>query len=102
MEQESQEQEPSDVSLSIRQPDGDKNFMIGFEAETELACRAYNYVIKKVLQEQNWQPFHQVGLENQPGYHAWEIWKRVDQEAIEKLLPSIEEQAKDYIKRWEE
>lgn len=89
------------VELRIVEPRGDKNFMIGFECKTEEECRAYNWAIGSVLKKAGLNPFHQVGTspfgEHEPGYHAWEIWKKATKEDLEVLLAEIEQEAKSIL-----
>jgi len=72
--------------------------MIGFECTTEKDCGAYNYAIRSILQGAELKPFHQIGTastgENNPGYHAWEVWKKTTQEDLEKLFDLIQKRAK--------
>jgi len=92
-----------EVSLDIKDPIGDKNFMIKFEGKTEQECRTFNLAIRDVLRAENLSPFHQTGTtpfgENEPGYHAWEIWKDISKEAVERLLSKIKQRA---LEIWDE
>lgn len=85
------------VDLKIVEPHDDKNFMIGFEGRTKEECQAYNWAIGSVLKKAGLNPFHQVGVsllgQHEPGYHAWEIWKKAAKEDLEVLLTEIEKEA---------
>ncbi len=89
------------VELKVVEPRGDKNFMIGFEGKTEEECRVYNLAIETVLKRANLSSFHQVGTssfgQHEPGYHAWEIWKRATKEDLETLLAEIEKEAQSML-----
>ena len=91
----------SSVELKIVDPVGDKNFMVAFEGKTEAECRAYNNAIAYILKKEGLRPFHQHGTtpsgQNEPGYHAWEIWKEVTRENLEVLLPQIETEARVWL-----
>ena len=91
------------VQLLIRDPEGDKNFMIGFHGSSEKICRAYNSAIHEVLNNAELLPFHQVGVtpdgQDKPGYHAWEVWKKVTKEDLALLLPAIEQRVKEVLNR---
>ncbi len=68
--------------------------MIGFEGRSREECQAYNLAIKSVLKKAGFNPFHQIGdSQHEPGYHAWEIWKKATKEDLKILLPDIEEAA---------
>lgn len=84
------------VELILRFPEVDKNFMVGFNTvrgENALTS-AYNEAIDDVLRNAELNPFHQVGGDDDPGYHAWEVWKKVDEETIRSLFDQIQTQAK--------
>lgn len=91
---ESRERLP-DVQLSVIEPRADKHHMIAFTADTEAACFAYNNAIRRALTEAHLQPFHQIGMNNEPRYHAWEVWTETDTTALTELLPSIHQQAEE-------
>ena len=90
------------VELKVVEPIFDKNFMVGFTGKTENECRAYNWAISTTLKEENLDPFHQIGTTlyevNEPGYHAWEIWRKATKEQLEELLPKIKEKAEEYLR----
>ena len=102
--------------MRVIPPEGDKHYMIGFDATSLEEARAYNETIAHYLGSLNSTIFHQVGRDDEPGYHAWEIWDReVDGQKLEALLPEIERDAQILImendlgilyekvyKRWEE
>lgn len=94
------------VQLKIVEPHLDKHFMIGFECKTENECSAYNDAIRRVLEGVSLDPFHQIGASpdgpNKPGYHAWEVWKKVERKDLEALLPEIEEEAQRLLELFEE
>jgi len=89
------------IELKIVAPHSDKNFMVSFEGKTQKQCEAYNRAIDSVLSAAKLTPFHQIGTtftgNNEPGYHAWEIWAKADRETIEALLPRIEQEARDIL-----
>lgn len=89
-----------DVQLSVVEPRDDKHHMISFTADTEGTCFAYNNAIRRALTESHLQPFHQVGMENEPGYHAWEVWAETDTVTLTQLLPTIHQQAKENFASW--
>ena len=85
------------IELKIVEPQLDHNFMIAFEGKTREECELYNNAIGKVLREAWLKPFHQVGTTafeiNEPGYHAWEVWKKVTKSDLENLLADIKKEA---------
>lgn len=89
------------TGIKIRDPEGDKNFMITFEGRTKKECTAFNWAIEGVLRDANLSPFHQIGTSptghDEPGFHSWEVWRKVTKEQLEQLLPAIEEKAKKYL-----
>ena len=97
-----QESKESVVRLTIREPEMDKNFMIAFEGKTREECEAYNWAIANILDKAGFNPFHQIGTtltgDDEPGYHAWEVWKKISRDQLEVLLPKIEEGAKEYLR----
>jgi hypothetical protein len=94
------------VELKIKPPLGDKSWMVSFDADSENACQAYNYAIETVAKEARLNPFHQAGVTpfgaNQPGYHAWEFWRKTDEIELQSLLAKIEETAQGWLSRWAE
>ncbi|MDO8600813.1 MAG: hypothetical protein Q7R73_04415 [bacterium] len=95
--------EQEKIFLGVRNPDGDKNYMVFFEGRTSDECIAYNIAIREILEREGFLPFHQVGVKpegnNEPGYHAWEVWrKNVTKEKLESLLPEIAAKAQAYLK----
>ncbi len=91
------------VALEIVEPRGDKKRMIGFEGTSREECQAYNRAIKSVLQKAGFNPFHQIGTssfgEHEPGYHAWEIWKKATKKDLKALLPEIEQEARSILSK---
>ena len=89
------------VELKIVEPLGDKNYMIGFEGKSQEECQAYNWAIESVLKKAELSPFHQVGTtpfgQHEPGYHAWEIWKKASKEKLQELLSEIEQAAQGML-----
>jgi len=59
-----------------------KQFMLAFIAENTEQAWLGNYAVHRALNEANLNPFHQVGRENEPGYHAWEVWMPVTEELM--------------------
>ena len=93
-----EQKELPDVQLRIVPPNRDKNFMIAFDGKTKQECVAYNNALKTVLKRHDLSPFHQVGTtpfgSNEPGEHAWEIWRDATEEKLTALLPEILDEAK--------
>jgi hypothetical protein len=93
-----EQKEERKVELKVVASDGDKGLMIGFEGKTKEECMAYNYAIESVLKQAGLIPFHQVGVtpsgSNDPGKHAWEVFRKCTAEDLERLLPQIEQKAK--------
>ncbi len=78
------------LELIIVPPRLDKGVMIGFEGATEADCEAYNQAIKEVLAAHGYDAFHQVGLKNRPGYHAWEMRSEKDSVKFEGIPEEIQ------------
>lgn len=89
---------PIKVELKIIEPDDDKGYMIGFKGQTEDECRAYNDAIDMICRQKKLRPFHQVGWEDEPGYHAWELRVDTSTERLKELLPEIEKGAKENLR----
>ena len=88
-------------NLILREPVGDKNFMIIFDSgNNQDSTYIYNIAVNKVLKAHGLDPFHQIGEENKPGVHGWEIWKKSDKETMENLLPEIQAEARKMIEQW--
>lgn len=85
------------LELVIVEPRMDKGYMIAFTSENKKITRVYNQAIKKVLEAHNLKMFHQVGVtpksEDNPGYHAWEIWNQIDKQILEGLFEEIHKEA---------
>lgn len=64
------------TSVRIREPEGDKHFMLTFSGKNAITCEFFNKAIGQVLDEKfgSQSVFHQIGIENNPGIHGWEIW----------------------------
>ena len=97
-----QKEFPELPELTIRDPRGDKNFMIGFESENRAVVGALNDAIRKVLEENGLDAYHQIGADpedpNKPGYHAWEIWRKsISRKEIESFLPKIKTEAEEIL-----
>lgn len=97
-----------DVQLGIREPDGDKQFMVTFNAKTKQEADIFGYAVYKVLKDVGLNPFHQIQGEGEKkdfiGYNGYECWKKIDRQVLEDLIPQIKETAlqelKD-LKAWE-
>jgi len=92
-----------EVKLRVVPPHFDKNFMLAFESNDQLLVTAYNYAVGKALADAEFHPFHQVGRDNEPGYHAWEVWvlpERVSRAVLEVLFPCIETHVNEYLASW--
>ena len=97
-----------DVQLGIRKPDGDKQFMVTFNAKTKLESDIFGYAVYKVLKDAGLNPFHQIQGAGERkdfiGYNGYECWKKIDRQTLEDLIPQIKEVAlqelKD-LKAWE-
>jgi len=82
------------LDLQIREPEFDKHFMIAFEGNTKIECEIYNRAIQSILEKEGFRLFHQIGCtpdgQNEPGYHAWEVWINTDRDSLINLLPKID------------
>ena len=79
------------LELQIEPPDPIQGgWKVAFTCEDMALCGAYNVAIKKVLDEHKLMPFYQTGGGyNDPGEHAWEIWKETDEAALRFLFPAM-------------
>lgn len=97
-----EQEKETGAHLSIREPDGDKNFMVTFTGRNEEESMAYNLAIEEVLQREKLSPFHQIGATfrgpNSVGYHGWEVWRETNREKLSSLLPEIETKAGHILK----
>ena len=89
-----------DTPLRIREPEGDKHFMITFDGKNATTCGFFNRAIGRVLDEQfdSSSVFHQIGRENNPGIHGWEIWGKKDdimREKLKSLIPVIVQKVRE-------
>lgn len=91
-----------DVQLKIREPDGDKNFMVTFNAKTKLESDIFGWAVNKVLKDAGLNPFHQIQGDGErdgfTGYNGYEVWKTIDRQTLEVLLPKIQAEALRYIR----
>ena len=92
------------TKINIRPPERDKHFMITFQGINEATCALFNRVIGDVLDQEfgSNSVFHQVGRENLPGVHGWEIWGKKDEEMrkkLESLTTTIYERAREIHER---
>ncbi len=88
------------VELSIIEPTGDKGAMITFDSQNARQCELYNDAIGMVLEKKGLRPFHQVGGDDEVGYHAWEMWieeYEKNKEEIAKVITEIHKKAKEYF-----
>lgn len=94
-----------DTQLRIREPERDKHFMITFDGKNFITCEFFNRAIGEILDKEFGfhAVFHQIGKENEPGIHGWEIWGKKDEEMknrLNGLVPIIQESvrktSKDY------
>ena len=97
-----QRERPSTVNLRIVKPEGDKHYMVGFDAMTDEQAEAYNEAVEFYLEQEKLRPFHQVGSEGGSGYSAWEVWGETDEELLEKILSKIEQAAQIFISKDDE
>ena len=94
--------ELSPVNLSVRQPDGDKGYMITYRGSTKDECMAYNIAIQEVLRAEGLPFFHQIGDGIKPGEHGWEIMlvqEKVDNVRLQTLIPKIDAIAEIYLSK---
>lgn len=96
------------LDVGIRDPERDKHFMVGFamtihdQRYTKRQQDAYVYAIDHILEEAGLRPFHQIGLGNESGMQAWEVWNETDKGFLEKLIPLIHEVAEEYDREMRE
>lgn len=94
-------------SLSIREPDGDKHYMITFTAKSEIQADIYNQAVEDVLKRffgPNTAIFHQIIASSHNGNNpdGWEVWIAKDkttQETLKNLLPHIYNRASEILIR---
>lgn len=95
------EKEPV-VELGIREPDAEsrKGFMITFHCSTQEECVAYNHAVSSVMRRENLNPFHQLGVDAEPGLHWWEALfvESVTREQLESLIPEMKEKIEKRLK----
>jgi len=79
------------VELKIVEPESDKSWMITFDVKKEDEVAVYNYVISEILKREDLCGFHQIGIQNDPGFHGWEIWNKskVNKEILNNLKDEI-------------
>jgi len=91
------------VEVVIIDPEGDKNFMVGFGNTlktwkyTRDQLEVYSTVIPEILEESGLRPFHQVGSGEKDGPQLWEVWGETTREYLEKLILKIHQAAADYV-----
>ncbi len=89
-----------DVKLSIREPEGDKHFMVTFDTKDKDASMVFRYAVNTVLRKHDLRPFHQIQGEGDDllGFNAYEVWKDdVHRQDLEDLFPEINEAARQYL-----
>jgi len=90
-----------EINLEIKEPDKVHGLEIIFDEQDIRLISVYNIAIKEICNdEKNLGMFHQTGIVNDPGYHAWEVLGSAnDSEKLLKLLPLIHKKAKEtYVK----
>ncbi len=89
-----------EVEITIEDPKMDKGFFVSFNCDDKEMCKHYNRALDKVLTAHNMRPFHQSGSFEGKGYQAWELWVSTNRQALEALIPEIQEQAKADYDLW--
>ena len=95
------------LELVIKDPDGDKGFMVGFGdtlatgVYSKMQMDSYNDAIESVLDQLDLRAFHQIGDGQIDGAQLWEIRGEVDRHLLEKLIPSIHSEAAEIAKELE-
>ena len=85
------------ILLEIKEPDALHGLRIIFnETDTKLVT-AYNIAIYEICNEENnLSVFHQSGMENDAGYHVWEVLgSAADTQKLSELFSSIHQRAED-------
>ncbi len=72
-----------------------------------LQCRAYSYAIESITRKQDMYAFFQMGPDNEPGDHGWEVMNRdwdnlKHQQEITDLFPAIHKLAERKFNNWRE
>jgi hypothetical protein len=68
---------------------GDKHPMWTIERASHLEAVAFNHVMLVLDKRLNLNLFHQVGNEDDPGYHAWEPWSDISAARMTAMLAEI-------------
>lgn len=93
-----------ELSLEINKADGIHNIEIIFNEANPKLVTAYNIAIDQICNKQHkLGMFHQTGIGNEPGYHAWEVLgSDADTQKLSGLFSSIHQKAKETYTRFEE
>lgn len=89
------------IDIEIVEPQGDKSWMLVFNAKTQKEAEIYNHFISNILSREDLGEFHQIGRQNEVGFHGWEIWKKnkVNKEILvylkNEIVALIEKQITD-------
>jgi hypothetical protein len=89
------------INLTIVPPESDKSWMITFDVKTPVEAEAYNDVISEILTREKLDGFHQIGVQNNSGFHGWEIWQKskVNLEILNQLKLEITELIEKELKK---
>ncbi|MBN2087581.1 hypothetical protein JW758_04490 [Candidatus Peregrinibacteria bacterium] len=90
------------LEITIKNPEGDKNFMIGFGVNAKEGkyskeqLEAYSSAIEQVLEEAILKPIHRVGTGETNGPQLWEINTETTLDNLKRLITSIHISAEEY------
>lgn len=85
--------------ITVQKPSG-KNYMLVFMQSELPWIFACNNACSKVLETAGLRPFHQIGTENEPGFHGWEVWGRPDLQTMRSLALTAQALAEVYYEEW--
>lgn len=91
------------IELKIKEPDNLHGLEITFDENDPKLVTVYNVAINEICNKKNnLGMFHQTGIENNPGYHAWEVLgSKNDPQKLSELFSSIHQRARDLYSRFD-
>jgi hypothetical protein len=91
--------------ISVRKPDLNHfHWGVTFTSPDREMVHCLNRAIELIASEMEWAPFHQGGIDNEPGWHYWEFWRLpgdIDhEELVTEFMDKALAKANDMKEEW--
>ena len=92
LKHQSSEQGPKPAKLEVYKHFTGADYVYKFRLFTSTSeqTAAYNAAIEKVMRAHDYDPFHELGDNDEPGIHIWESFGVKGPNELEVLLPEIQ------------